>query len=265
VKLGQWYEMLTQLIRLTDRVRRSPRIPIAKPKLFLHAWLTMVSFISIRCSSSFCIGSVVNGRHSRCSSTPIQQSIIHLRSQSRQPSIRERSITRSTCHFYTCQKQQWRLFWKANDDINNNKMLQQQKRNVVSSFRSISGIFNNPIKSSIRRSQQLQVHTKIRDADVVEMIIGGERYSLIPMPEKMKSTTVFVGNLCEFVQDKDLSSYFSQVSSLTYVPSCVVRKVDTQSMGYGFVSFPNEQEKEVSIFIVNRIQPTVRKMNRCIT
>jgi RNA recognition motif-containing protein len=95
----------------------------------------------------------------------------------------------------------------------------------------------------------LQGHTNTRDADIFEMMIGGERYSLVPMPDPMKSTTVYVGNLCEFVQDHDLSMHFSTVSTLTTVPSCVVRKVNTQSMGYGFVSFPNVQEKEVCIHV----------------
>jgi RNA recognition motif. (a.k.a. RRM, RBD, or RNP domain) len=88
-----------------------------------------------------------------------------------------------------------------------------------------------------------------REPDWVETLIGGERYSLVPMPDRMKATTLFVGNLCEFVRDADLSNLFSQVSSLMTVPSCVVRKVDTQSMGYGFVSFPSVKEKEVSPYL----------------
>jgi RNA recognition motif. (a.k.a. RRM, RBD, or RNP domain) len=100
--------------------------------------------------------------------------------------------------------------------------------------------------STSRSAVLLQGHYEThRDADLVEMMIGGERYSLVAMPDRMKPTTLFVGNLCEFVNDKDLSSHFSQVSSLATVPSCVVRKVNTQSMGYGFVSFPSVQEKEV--------------------
>lgn len=99
--------------------------------------------------------------------------------------------------------------------------------------------FRRPFSSS-----PLNVHT-IREADLVEMMLGGERYSLVPMPESMKATTLFVGNLCEFVQDDDLSKLFCQVSSLNSVPSCVVRKPDTQSMRYGFVSFLSVQEKEV--------------------
>jgi hypothetical protein len=114
------------------------------------------------------------------------------------------------------------------------------------SSRSIGSITTGAATNPQTPATQLQVQTtNIRDADIVEMLIGGERYSLVPMPNAMKATTIFVGNICEFVQDSDLSTYFSQVSSLTSVPSCVVRKVDTQSMGYGFVSFPNVQEKEV--------------------
>ena len=76
-------------------------------------------------------------------------------------------------------------------------------------------------------------------------IIGGVRYSLVPMPDAMKETTAYVGNLCEFVHDEDLSSLFAQVSNLLTVPSCVVRKIDTTSLRYGFVAFPTVQEKEV--------------------
>jgi RNA recognition motif. (a.k.a. RRM, RBD, or RNP domain) len=90
----------------------------------------------------------------------------------------------------------------------------------------------------------LSVHS-VRDADLVEVMVGGERYSLVPMPDSMKSTTLFVGNVCEFVKDEDLSRLFSEVSSVLSVPSCVVRKVNTQSLGYGFVSFPSVKEKEV--------------------
>ena len=86
-----------------------------------------------------------------------------------------------------------------------------------------------------------------RDADFVEQMAGGERYSLVPMPDSMKTTTVFVGNLCEFVHDEDLSRLFAAASRLLRVPAIVVRKPDTQSLRYGFVSFPTRQEKEVCV------------------
>jgi RNA recognition motif-containing protein len=77
--------------------------------------------------------------------------------------------------------------------------------------------------------------------------MGWERYSMVPLPDSMMSTTVFVGNLCEFVDNNDLSELFRSVSGLSSVPSVVVRKPDTSSMRYGFVSFPTVQEKEVSM------------------
>jgi RNA recognition motif. (a.k.a. RRM, RBD, or RNP domain) len=104
--------------------------------------------------------------------------------------------------------------------------------------------YPNTAVSSFIMQTALSVHS-VRDADIVEVMVGGERYSLVPMPDSMKSTTVFVGNVCEFVKDEDLSGLFSEVSSVLSVPSCVVRKVNTQSLGYGFVSFPSVKEKEV--------------------
>ena len=143
-----------------------------------------------------------------------------------------------------------RLYWKPNTFPAETYRWQQQRQNVVSSSSSptvptIASQISTSTTSAGIPMTQLQVLSNIRDADIVEMLIGGERYSLVPMPKAMKATTIFVGNICEFVQDSDLSAYFSQVSSLTSVPSCVVRKVNTQSMGYGFVSFPNVEEKEV--------------------
>ena len=113
--------------------------------------------------------------------------------------------------------------------------------------------------SAVRAPQRRQIPTVIvphrhhnmiltsRDADFVEQMAGGERYSLVPMPDSMKTTTVFVGNLCEFVQDEDLSRLFAAASRLLRVPAIVVRKPDTQSLRYGFVSFPTRQEKEVCV------------------
>jgi hypothetical protein len=91
---------------------------------------------------------------------------------------------------------------------------------------------------------RLFVHTE-RDADMTEMLVGGERYEMIPLPDSMVDTTLFVGNLCEFVHDDDLSKLFQSVSILNSVPACVARKPDMTSREYGFVSFPTIQEKEV--------------------
>jgi RNA recognition motif-containing protein len=81
----------------------------------------------------------------------------------------------------------------------------------------------------------------------MEMMIGGERYEMVSLPDGMVDTTLFVGNLCEFCTDDDLSQLFQTVSALHYVPACVVRKPNMASLQYGFVSFPTTQEKEVGI------------------
>ena len=83
------------------------------------------------------------------------------------------------------------------------------------------------------------------DADAIEQMVCGERYEMVQLPDSMMDTTLFVGNLCEFVTDDDLSSLFAQASSLNHVPACVARKANNDSLKYGFVTFPSTQEKEV--------------------
>jgi hypothetical protein len=85
-----------------------------------------------------------------------------------------------------------------------------------------------------------------REPDSMEMIMGGVRYEMVPLPDMMCETTVFVGNFCEFVHDEDLSQLFQSVSQLQSLPACVIRKANMQSLRYGFVSFLTVQEKEVS-------------------
>ena len=85
----------------------------------------------------------------------------------------------------------------------------------------------------------------LRDADFREMIVGGERYEMVPLPDSIVETTLFVGNLCEFVKDTDLSDLFQSVSKLSSLPACVVRKASYDSLEYGFVTFPSVEEKEV--------------------
>mmetsp|Transcript_29051 Transcript_29051/g.43894 ORF Transcript_29051/g.43894 Transcript_29051/m.43894 type:complete len:440 (+) Transcript_29051:138-1457(+) len=95
-----------------------------------------------------------------------------------------------------------------------------------------------------RKSSILTRHvSNNRDPDFVEMMLGAERYELVPLPDSMVDTTLFVGNLCEFVKDDDLSNLFQAASTLHSVPACVVRKANTDSLGYGFVTFPNVEEK----------------------
>jgi hypothetical protein len=82
--------------------------------------------------------------------------------------------------------------------------------------------------------------------DHLELMIGGARYEMVELPDSMMSTTLWVGNLCEFVTDEMLSELFQQASSLKFVPACVARKPNWESMRYGFVTFRSEEEKEVS-------------------
>lgn len=85
------------------------------------------------------------------------------------------------------------------------------------------------------------------EAEFVESMIEGEKYSMVALPDSMLSTTLFVGNLCEFVQDGELSTLFQSVSVLQSLPACVARKANTQSLEYGFVAFPTVEETEVSL------------------
>ena len=84
-----------------------------------------------------------------------------------------------------------------------------------------------------------------REYDMMELMVGGQRYEMVPLPDSMMDTTLFVGNLCEFCKDEDLSNLFQSVSSLQRLPACVVRKPNYASLGYGFVTFLTVEEKEV--------------------
>lgn len=86
-----------------------------------------------------------------------------------------------------------------------------------------------------------------RDPDMIELFVGGERYENVPLPDSMLDTTIFVGNLCEFARDEDLSQQFRSVTNLKSLPACVARRPNNQSLEYGFVAFPTVQEKEVRI------------------
>ena len=75
--------------------------------------------------------------------------------------------------------------------------------------------------------------------------IYGEKYSMVELPDSLMDTTIFVGNLNDFVTDDILSDLFQQVSTLNSVPSVVARKPNSNSLNYGFVTFPSVEEKEV--------------------
>jgi RNA recognition motif-containing protein len=67
----------------------------------------------------------------------------------------------------------------------------------------------------------------------------GECYKMVPLPDSMVDTTLFVGNLNEFVHDDDLSHFFCAVSRLQSLSACVVRKANMMSLEYGFCQFSN--------------------------
>jgi hypothetical protein len=106
--------------------------------------------------------------------------------------------------------------------------------------------FLAPARSS-PSSTLLQMVDRLRDADFDEMMEGGERYEMVPLPDSMMDTTLFVGNLNEFVNDQILSDFFCQVSDLSSVPACVARKANMDSLYYGLVTFPTKQEKDNAI------------------
>jgi hypothetical protein len=98
-----------------------------------------------------------------------------------------------------------------------------------------------------RARSRLSLAYTLRDDDMTESLVGGIRYEMVPLPDSMMDTTLFVGNLCEFCKDEDLSNLFCSVSTLQSVPACVARKPNMSSLRYGFVTFLNAQEKEVSV------------------
>lgn len=85
----------------------------------------------------------------------------------------------------------------------------------------------------------------------MELMVGGTRYEMVELPDSMVSTTLWVGNLCEFVTDEILSELFQQVSSLKFVPACVARKPNMESLRYGFVVFRSEEEKETAMNLLH--------------
>jgi len=87
----------------------------------------------------------------------------------------------------------------------------------------------------------------LEDPDMMAMFAGGERYENVPLPDSMIETTLFVGNLCEFARDEDLSQKFRSVTNLQSLPACVARRPNSQSLEYGFVAFPTVEEKEAAI------------------
>mmetsp|Transcript_11684 Transcript_11684/g.23444 ORF Transcript_11684/g.23444 Transcript_11684/m.23444 type:complete len:241 (-) Transcript_11684:1560-2282(-) len=83
--------------------------------------------------------------------------------------------------------------------------------------------------------------------DAMELLVGGTKYEMVELPDSMMSTTLWVGNLCEFITDEQLSEVFQQASEQLFVPACVARKPNMESLKYGFVAFRSEEEKEMAI------------------
>jgi hypothetical protein len=99
--------------------------------------------------------------------------------------------------------------------------------------------------------QQRSSHSSLkvfnpRDAGFMEVSVGGECYKMVPLPDSMVDTTLFVGNLNEFIHDDDLSHFFCAVLRSQSLSACVVRKANMMSLEYGFVSFTTVEDKEVS-------------------
>ena len=56
-----------------------------------------------------------------------------------------------------------------------------------------------------------------RDADFVEMLVGGEHYKTVPLPDLMVDTTCFVGNQREFVKGDKLSDSMERAANQGFV------------------------------------------------
>lgn len=118
--------------------------------------------------------------------------------------------------------------------------------------------------SSVPSTTRISLYNHdLTDPDMMEMFIGGERYENVPLPDSMLDTTIFVGNLCEFARDEDLSQQFRSVTNLISLPACVARRPNSQSLKYGFVAFPTVEEKEVGTAddIANIFELLIRLLN----
>lgn len=122
-------------------------------------------------------------------------------------------------------------FSSINEEIIGRKAIAPNviERNRLNQFRKLTALFFHD-----------------EEADMMEEFGGGMRYEMVDLPDSMVDTTVFVGNLCEFVTDDMLSALFQKASSLNFVPACVARKPNSSSLKYGFVTFPSIEETEVS-------------------
>jgi RNA recognition motif-containing protein len=109
--------------------------------------------------------------------------------------------------------------------------------------------FQTTPRSPLRTRTALSYNTwdAFEMPDNLELMMGATRYEMVELPDSMMSTTLWIGNLCEFVTDEMLGEIFQQASSLKSVPACVARRPNMESLRYGFVSFRSEEEKENAI------------------
>lgn len=137
-----------------------------------------------------------------------------------------------------------------------------QQRTNLFRFLKYAGSCNSSSALSTK-TQQTHKHALIRDVNVAhkgESLLHvssldfmdfdetiGVKYSMVELPDSLMETTIFVGNLNQFVTDDVLSDLFQEASILKSLPSVVARNPNTSSRHYGFVVFPNVEEKEVAI------------------
>lgn len=109
----------------------------------------------------------------------------------------------------------------------------------------IASLDKSKVLASMRPRSNLFYYD--REFDSIEEFVGGMRYEMVELPDCLVDTTLYVGNLCEFVTDEILSEVFRSASTLNFVPACIARKPNSSSLKYGFVTFPTVAEKEVRI------------------
>lgn len=96
--------------------------------------------------------------------------------------------------------------------------------------------------------------------DPMEIMVGGVRYEMAELPDSLMSTTLWVGNLCEFVTDDMLSNIFQEASAFNFVPACVARKPNMESLKYGFVTFPTEEETKAALIAFHGYEVNGRQL-----
>lgn len=116
-----------------------------------------------------------------------------------------------------------------------NAVLDHLKRNAVVSAAASSRIDDDSFDSNY----------STLDDGVRATNVPWVKYEMTPLPDSLIDTTIYVGNLGDFVTEDTLSRLFAQVSSLQTVPSAVARTPNNYSMGYAFVTFPTSEEVEV--------------------